>query len=128
MNIVDETGATIASTPLSKPASKDATMSRAGDLITWWTGDSVMVFSANGLKYKYSVAAAGANVPLGPATVMAGRLLVPVTGGYDVFDAASGQGDRHIPVRRPPNPGPVVPAVAGSTVLEQRGDELVALG
>jgi hypothetical protein len=45
-----------------------------------------------------------------------------------VFHAASGQGDRHIPVRRPPNPGPVVPAVAGPTVLEQRGDELVALG
>ena len=128
VNIVDETGATIASTPLSKPVSKDATMSRAGDLITWWTGDSVMVFSANGLKYKYTVTPAGANVPLGPATVMAGRLLVPVTGGYDVFHAASGQGDRHIPVRRPPNPGPVVPAVAGPTVLEQRGDELVALG
>ena len=65
VNIIDETGATIASTPLSKPVSKDATMSRAGDLITWWTGDSVMVFSANGLKYKYTVTPAGANVPAG---------------------------------------------------------------
>ena len=60
--------------------------------------------------------------------MMAGRLLVPVTGGYDVFDPDSGKGDRHIPVRRPPSPDPVVPAVAGSTVVEQRGDELVALG
>ncbi|HEX9832524.1 MAG TPA: hypothetical protein VGA66_05445 [Mycobacterium sp.] len=128
VNIVDETGATIASTPLAKPASENATMSRAGDLITWWTGDSVMVFSANGLQYKYTVAPAGANIPLGPATVMAGRLLVPVTGGYDVFDPGSGKGDRHIPVPRPPGTAPVVPAVAGSTVLEQRGDELVALG
>jgi hypothetical protein len=59
---------------------------------------------------------------------MAGRLLVPVTGGYDVFDPADGKGDRHIAVPRPPTTDPVVPAVAGSTVIEQRGDELVALG
>ena len=65
-------------------------MSRAGDLITWWTGDSVMVFSANELRYKYTVAPAGGNVPVGPAAIMAGRLMVPVTGGYDVFDPATG--------------------------------------
>jgi hypothetical protein len=128
VNIVDETGSTIASTPLAKPPSDAATMSRAGDLITWWTGDSVMVFSANGLRYKYTVAPSGPNIPLGPATIMAGRLLVPVTGGYDLFDAETGRGDRHIPVSRPPSSTAVVPAVAGSTVLEQRGDELVALG
>jgi hypothetical protein len=129
VHIVDETGATVASTPLEKPPSKNATMSRAGDLITWWTGDSLMVFSANGLRYKYTVAPAGANNPLGPATIMAGRLLVPVTGGYDVFDAGTGRGDRHIPVQaRPPIATAVVPAVAGTTVLEQRGGELVALG
>lgn len=128
VNIVDETGTTIASTPLTKPASDNATMSRAGDLITWWTGDSVMVFSAKDLRYKYTVSPAGANVPLGPATTMAGRLLVPVTGGYDVFDPNTGEGDRHIPVQRPPNEGPIVPAVAGTTVLEQRGNDVVALG
>jgi hypothetical protein len=103
-------------------------MSRAGDLFTWWTGDSVMVFSANELRYKYTVAPSGPNIPLGPATIMAGRLLVPVTGGYDVFDPADGRGDRHIPVDRPASSRAVVPAVAGSTLLEQRGDELVALG
>ncbi len=128
VNIVDETGATVASTALSKPPSDNATMTRAGDLITWWTGDSVMVFSANGLRYKFTVEPSGANRPLGPGTVMAGRLLVPVTGGYDVFDPESGRGDRHIPVERPQTSAAVVPAVAGSTVLEQRGGELVALG
>ena len=128
VNIVDETGDTIASTGLANPPSPQATMSRVGDLITWWTGDSVMVFSANGLGYKYTVAAAARNVPLGPATIMAGRLLVPVTGGYDVFDPETGQGERHIPVTRPSSSAPVVPAVAGSTLLEQRGDEVVALG
>ena len=128
VNIVDETGTTIASTALAKPPTPQATMSRAGDLITWWTGDSLMVFSANGLRYKYTVAPAGRNVPLGPATVMAGRLLVPVTDGYDVFDPQTGRGDRHIRLDRPVTPGPVVPAVAGTTLLEQRGGEVVALG
>jgi hypothetical protein len=59
---------------------------------------------------------------------MAGKLLVPVTDGYDVFDPATGKGERHIPLQRPASSGPVVPAVAGSTLLEQRGDTLVALG
>jgi hypothetical protein len=128
VNIVDETGATVASTLLSKPPSPDATMSRAGELITWWTGEDVMVFSANGLRYKYTVTPAGGDAPLGPGTMMAGKLLVPVTDGYDVFDPATGKGERHIPLQRPASSGPVVPAVAGSTLLEQRGDTLVALG
>lgn len=128
VNIVDETGATIASTLLPKPAAPNATMSRAGDLITWWTGDSVMVFSANGLRYRYTVSPSGANIPLGPATMMAGRLMVPVTDGYDVFDPVSGSGERHIVLHRPPSTAAVVPAVAGSTLLEQRGDELASLG
>jgi len=138
VNIVDETGATVASTLLPRPPSPAATMSRAGDLITWWTGDSVMVFSANGLRYRYTVSATGSNIPLGPATMMAGRLLVPVTGGYDVFDPATGNGVEHIPVLGAPptrsvgglpaSSAAVVPAVASSTILEQRGDELVALG
>jgi hypothetical protein len=55
-------------------------------------------------------------------------LLVPVTGGYDMFDPATGNGVEHIPVGRPPSSAAVVPAVAGSTILEQRGNELVALG
>ena len=66
VNIVDETGTTVASTLVPKPPSPSATMSRAGDLITWWTGDSVMVFSANGLRYRYTVTASGGNIPLGP--------------------------------------------------------------
>jgi hypothetical protein len=127
LDIVDETGATIDSTVVTTAPSPDATMSRVGDLITWWTGDALMVFSADSLKYKYTVAASGPNAPVGPATIMAGRLLVPVTTGYDVFDPATGAGDRHIPLQRPAYSGPVVPAVAGSILLEQRGNELVAL-
>jgi hypothetical protein len=103
-------------------------MSRAGDLITWFTGDSVMVFDANGLHYRYTVSALGGQAPVGPATMYAGKLLVPVTTGYDVFNAQTGTGQSHIQLSRPPSPEPVITAVAGSTLLEQRGPTLVALG
>jgi hypothetical protein len=128
VNIVDDTGATVATTPLTGPPSPQATASRAGDLITWWTGDSVLVFDGNGLAYKYTVTPSGENRAIGPATVMADRLIVPVTDGYDVFDPDTGKGERHIPVAREDDQTPVVPAVAGTTILEQRGDQLVALG
>ncbi|MBU9764083.1 PQQ-binding-like beta-propeller repeat protein [Mycobacterium sp. TNTM28] len=131
LNVIDETGKTLASLPLAAPPAPQSTTSRAGDLITWWTGDSVLVFSttgANGLEYKYTVSPSGPHAPVGPATVMAGQLLVPVSDGYDVFDQRTGAGQRHIALPRAPSVSPVVPAVAGDTVLEQRGTQLVALG
>lgn len=64
--------------------------------------------------------------------MMAGRLLVPVTGAIGVYDPVSGTGERYIPVDRAANPPPpgraVIPAVSGSRVFEQRGDTVVALG
>jgi hypothetical protein len=130
--VVDETGATVASTLLPKAPSAPATahtVTHAGDLITWWTGDSVVVFDAAKLTYRYTVPTTGAVTPLGPATMMAGRLLIPVTGGLGVYDPATGAGERVIPVSRPALPtGTVVPGVTGSTVLEQRGDTIAALG
>ncbi|MBO0677630.1 hypothetical protein JRC04_09170 [Mycolicibacterium sp. S2-37] len=128
VNIIDETGTTIASTLVGQPASPRAAAARAGDLITWWTGTEVMVFAADGLRYRYTVTPSGGHLPLGPATEMADRLLVPVTGGYDVFNPDDGAGERHLPISRPPSPEAVIPAVAGTWIVEQRGGELVALG
>lgn len=128
VDIVDETGETIASIPVPRPPSPAAVMSRADDLITWWTGDTVMVFGAAGLRHEYTITGSGPSVPIGPATMMAGRLIVPVTDGVGVYDPATGTQERVIPVTRPAGPTPVVPAVAGDTVLEQRGDTVVALG
>ena len=59
---------------------------------------------------------------------MAGQLLVPVTGGYDTFDAQTGAPRMHIALARQPVNNAVIPAVAGSTIVEQRGGQLVALG
>lgn len=128
VEVLDETGATISSTLLAKPPSTAAAVSRAGSLVTWWTGDSVLVFDAGTLALRYTIAAGGSTAPLGPGVMMAGRLLVPVTGGLGVYDPLSGANERYIPVDRSPSGAAVVPAVSGSRIFEQRGDTLVALG
>ncbi|MDR3655803.1 MAG: hypothetical protein P4L48_09055 [Mycobacterium sp.] len=127
VDVVDETGTTVSSTLLPKPPSKSAAVSQAGSLITWWTGDSLMVFDASKFTLRYTIAA-DEKAPLGPGVMMAGRLLVPVTGAIGVYDPLSGASERFIPVDRAPGTAAVVPAVAGSRVFEQRGDTLVALG
>lgn len=133
VEVIDETGTMVASTPLPKPPAAAAlaagpAVSRPGDVITWWTGEAVLVFDTANLTYRYTVGPTGATIPLGPATLMAGRLLIPVTGGVGIYDLATGDYQRTIPVSRPPGPGPVIPKVLGTTVLEQRGDTVAALG
>jgi hypothetical protein len=128
VDVVDETGATVGSTLLPKPPSASSVVSRPGNLVTWWTGDKVMVFDGANLTFRYSIGAAGPSVPVGPATMMAGKLLVPVTDGIAFCDPVTGVGEGFLPVSRQPGSSPVIPAVSGSQVLEQRGNTLVALG
>ena len=88
--------------------------------------------SINTLALRYTIAAGDKTAPLGPGAMMAGRLLVPVTGAIGVYDPISGASERYIPVDRATGGAPpgaaVVPAVSGSRVFEQRGDTVVALG
>lgn len=136
VSVVDDTGTEISSTVLAgPPTSADGpnsrgsdTVSKTGDLITWWTGDSLVAFDTGKLAFKYLIPAEDRRVPLGPGAVMASKLLVPVTGGLGVYDAATGVNERYIPVDRLPAPTAVVPAIVGSTIVEQRGDSIVALG
>ncbi|MGF2944067.1 Rv3212 family protein [Mycobacterium sp. Lab-001] len=128
LDVVDETGTTVSSTLLPKPPSRSAVASQAGNLVTWWTGDALMVFEASTLTLRYTIAAGPTKAPLGPAAMMAGKLLVPVTDAIGVYDPVSGASERYIPVQRPPGMSAVVPAVAGSQLFEQRGDTVAALG
>ena len=132
VDVVDETGTTVASTLLARAPSASAAMSRTGNLVTWWTGDALLVFDANTLTLRYTIAAGETTVPIGPGVMMASQLLVPVTGGIGVYDPASGTDQRYIPVNRPPDTWKsgtaVIPAVSGSKVFEQRGNTVVALG
>ncbi len=58
---------------------------------------------------------------------MAGSLLVPVPGAIAVLDPATGTERARIPVTRGSDAGPIATSVLGDIVLEQRGDEVVAL-
>jgi len=128
VEVIDDTGTTVSSTLLPKPPSPSAAVSQTGNLVTWWTGDSLMVFDASTLTPRYTIAAGDTTAPLGPGVMMAGRLLVPVTGAIGVYDPVNGANERYIPVNRAPTNSAVVPTVSGSRVFEQRGDNVVALG
>ena len=128
VDVVDETGTTIGSTLLPEPPLTSNVVTRSSNLITWWTGRRVMVFDAANLTYRYSVGPAGDSAPTGPATLMAGKLMVPVTDGIAVCDPVTGVGEDFLPVHRAPNEAPVIPLASGSQLLERRGTTLVALG
>ncbi len=128
VDILDGSGTTVGSTLLPKPPSSSSALTRPGNLITWWTGDRVMVFDSATLTYRYAIGPAGSSVPVGPGTMMAGKLLVPVTDGIAVCDPATGVGEDFLPVQRQPTTSAVVPVVSGSQLLEQRGNTVVALG
>lgn len=128
--VYDETGTKLSDTPV--PGAPTLTgrapaVTRAGDLITWWTGSAVMVFD-NKLGYRFTIAGDGPLAPIGPATMMSGRLLVPVADGLAVHDTGAGAHERVIPLRHPAGTGPVMPAVFGQMVIEQRGGNVVAFG
>jgi hypothetical protein len=128
VDLVDETGTTLSTTLLANPPSASAVASQSGNLITWWTGDALLVFDATSLNQRYTIAAGDTAAPLGPGVMMAGELLVPVTGALGVYDPVTGQPSRYIPVQRQPSSSAVIPVVSGSRVIEQRGDTVVALG
>ena len=128
--VYDTTGTKISGTGVPVPPAwtgRTPAVTRAGDYLTWWTGSTVMVFD-NKLSYRYNLDATGPLAPLGPATMMAGRLLVPVAGGLAVFNPEGGAHERVIPLAHPGGDGAVIPAVIGSTVVEQRGDTLAGYG
>ena len=126
--VYDDTGTKVSDTPVSAPPTLTGgapAVTRAGELITWWTGSEVMVFDSK-LAYRYTLETP--EPPLGPAAMMAGRLLVPVADGLAVHTPADGARERLIPLAHPPGTGPVLPAVSGTTVIEQRGAALVGFG
>ncbi|OBK29418.1 hypothetical protein A5634_18405 [Mycobacterium asiaticum] len=128
VDVVDDTGTTVSSILLAGPPSESAMASQSGNLVTWWTGDALLVFDASTLTQRYTIAAGETAAPLGPGVMMAGQLLVPITGALGVYDPVSGEPSRYIPVERQPSSSAVIPVVSGSRVIEQRGDTIVALG
>jgi outer membrane protein assembly factor BamB len=99
-------------------------VTRAGDLFTWWTG-SGGVRRNPGPPLRRG--ATGPLSPVGPAAIMAGKLLIPVAGGLGVYDASTGTNERLIPLAHPA--ATVGGAeVTGSIVVEEHGGTLAAFG
>ncbi|MDN5931250.1 MAG: hypothetical protein L0I24_09340, partial [Pseudonocardia sp.] len=88
----------------------------------WFTGSSVVALDATELALLWTLPDA-----LGPPVRYGIDLLVPVPGGLRVVDAVRGTPGRLLPVDRPDPAAPVGLAVLGDVLLEQRGDQLVAL-
>ncbi len=128
--VYDDTGTKLSDTPLDTPPVLDGpapAVTRAGDLITWWTGSTVMVFDSR-LGYRFTLAGDGPSAPIGPATMMAGKLIVPVAGGLAVYTANDGARERVIPLNHLEGTGAVMPAVWGQVVIEQRDGRVAAYG
>ncbi|MFC8181952.1 PQQ-binding-like beta-propeller repeat protein [Rhodococcus sp. NPDC057297] len=98
------------------------TVVKSANVFSWWTGSSTVALDLSDLSPQWTVPGA-----LGPGTLMAGRLLLPVQDGTAVIDPSTGTAERTIPVDRGDYSGPVGLAVVGDVLIEQRGTDLVAL-
>ena len=94
----------------------------AASVFSWWTGAGTVALALGDLSPRWMMPGA-----LGPGALMAGRLLIPVPGGIAVVEAETGSIEQTIAFDRGDYSGPVSTAVIGDIVVEQRGDELVAL-
>lgn len=104
------------------PAGGVATVTGDDDRVYWWTGSQTVALDGIDLTPEWTVPDT-----LGPAVRYAGELLVPVPDGLAVLDPDTGEVTRTLDVPRADATAPVVPAVQGEMLLEQRGAELVAL-
>ena len=128
VGLFDDAAARVSEFPL--PAGSSPTLdspnfpaTKAGSVLTWFTGAGILAFDADNLGPLWTVPGA-----LGSGAVMAGRLLVPVPDGISVVDLSTGNSTADIPVDRGDYDGPIQMAVIGDVVVEQRGSDVVALG
>lgn len=130
LSIRDEDGAEVAVHPLDLPPADLAPESPGGvepgaeslRVHLWWTGSRTVALDVSELAPRWSVPDT-----LGPGSLFAGRLVVPVPGGLAVLDADTGARLRTAAVDRGRWDGPVLLDSIGPVLLEQRGPTLVAL-
>lgn len=129
--VFNDQGQRVSATALTGDVSPSNVATRSGDVVTWWTGSQVLVMRASDLSYRFALPTntPADKAPLGPGEAMAGDLLIPVAGGINVYNMDTGELRKFIPVQRGSDDekGPVLGAVIGSTVIEQRGSKIYAL-
>lgn len=115
LDVPDTDLAALAEAPL-------AVTTRDGERTYWWTGSHTVALDSSQLVPLWT-----AGVTLGPGTEYAGRWLLPIHGGLQVLDPARGETLATISIYREDPVAAVGMATQGDVLLEQRGDELVAL-
>lgn len=89
--------------------------------MSWFDGQRLYLFNPAGLKVEQILDDA-----IGTGVVVDGKLLYPTAAGIAVADPTTGITEKTLPVERT-HPGEVSLAVAGGTIVEKRGDQLVGL-
>ncbi|AGF71776.1 hypothetical protein A605_03825 [Corynebacterium halotolerans YIM 70093 = DSM 44683] len=90
--------------------------------MTWFDGERLYLFTPAELTVDHVFEDA-----LGTGVAVGGRLLYPTAEGIAVANWESGMVERVIPVDRAGHTGGVSLGLAGGTVVEKRGDEIVGL-
>jgi hypothetical protein len=128
--VLDEQGKTVAEHPLAVPDT-DLRGDPPGGLVEltqtptelyWFTGSTTVALDPGDLRPRWIQPGS-----LGAGTEIAGQLLLPVPEALAVLDTTTGEQIGTLPVHRGDYHGPVTITSSGDTVLEQRGDTLVAL-
>lgn len=119
----DAAGTLTARHPLSAAATPDAVFPAAvqGSFLTWWSGTETVALGGDDLVPRWTLPGT-----TGTGAAMAGALLLPVRDALAVVEPATGAVQGRIPVVRD-EAGVVNVAVAGTSVLEQRGPQVVVL-
>lgn len=130
LRVLDEKGEQVAEYPLSlgpgdlanEPVDHVVPTATTPIAVYWYTGSKTIALSRGDLSPLWTVEDA-----LGPGTMFAGRMLVPVPDGLRVLKPATGEPVGTLPVNRGGYTGPVTMSTLGPMVYEQRGDTLVAM-
>jgi hypothetical protein len=130
LEVLDKSGIQVSSVRLDVPAADVAgppaggvpTVTTDDDRVYWWTGSRTVALDGLDLTPQWIL-----RDTLGPAVSYGDGLLVPVPAGVAVVTPATGRVTRTLPVARDDPRAPVVPAVQGEMLLEQRGATVVAL-
>ncbi|QPK79709.1 hypothetical protein G7Y31_03115 [Corynebacterium lizhenjunii] len=90
--------------------------------MTWFDGERLHLLSPTRLSVERTIEQA-----IGTGVAVGERLLAPTRDGIAVIDWSTGDIERTIPVDRQGYTGPVYLAMAGTSIVEARGNELVVL-
>jgi len=90
--------------------------------MTWFDGEQLYLLGPSDLAVRHVLEDA-----VGTGVAVGDQLLVPTAQGLAVVDWVSGETTSTIPVDRGDHDGAVTLGVAGGTIVEKRGDELVGL-